>query len=42
MDGTSGFQAGEVFTLLGLIPCQVQDGELVPLGGPGAGEIRPP
>jgi len=42
MDAASGFAAGEVFTLLGLIPCQVQDGELVPLGGPGAGEIRLP
>lgn len=42
MDAAPGFQAGQVFTLLGLIPCQVQDGELVPLGGPGAGEIRLP
>jgi hypothetical protein len=27
---------------LGLVPCQVQDGQLVNLLGPGAGEIRLP
>jgi branched-chain amino acid transport system substrate-binding protein len=32
----------DVFTTLGLIPCQVQDGELVAMGGPGAGEIELP
>lgn len=42
MEAASAFQAGDFFTLLGLIPCQVQDGEFVPLGGPGAGEIRLP
>lgn len=35
-------EAADTFTVLGLIPCQVQDGELVPLAGPGAGEIRLP
>ena len=30
----------EVFVSLGLIPCQVQDGTLVNLSGPGAGQIR--
>jgi branched-chain amino acid transport system substrate-binding protein len=32
----------DIFTTLGLIPCQVQDGKLVALGGPGAGEFRLP
>ncbi len=32
----------DIFTTLGLIPCQVQGGELVALGGPGAGEIDLP
>ncbi len=35
-------QQEEIFTTLGLIPCQVQGGELVALAGPGAGEIRLP
>jgi branched-chain amino acid transport system substrate-binding protein len=42
MDAAPAFEAGNVFTLLGLIPCQVQDGKLVPLGGPGAADIRLP
>jgi ABC-type branched-subunit amino acid transport system substrate-binding protein len=32
----------DIFAALGLIPCQVQDGELVTLGGPGTGEIQLP
>jgi branched-chain amino acid transport system substrate-binding protein len=32
----------DIFTTLGLIPCQVLDGELVAGGGPGAGEIELP
>ena len=32
-------QDSDVYTALGLIPCQVQNGVLVPLGGPTAGEI---
>lgn len=32
----------DVFTTLGLISCQVQDGELVPLAGPSAREVRLP
>ncbi len=32
----------EIYTTLGLIPCQVQDGELVAAGGPGAVEIELP
>ena len=35
-------QDADVDTALGLIPCQVQDGVLVPLGGPTAGEVRLP
>ena len=35
-------QDADVYTALGLIPCQVQDGVLVPLGGPTAGEVRLP
>jgi branched-chain amino acid transport system substrate-binding protein len=31
-----------IFAALGLIPCQVQDGELVAGGGPGAAEIELP
>jgi branched-chain amino acid transport system substrate-binding protein len=36
--------SGEIFENLGLIPCQVQDGELILLGGPGTedNEIRLP
>ena len=30
----------EIFVDLGLVPCQVQDGKLVNLLGPGAGQIR--
>jgi branched-chain amino acid transport system substrate-binding protein len=30
----------DIFVDLGLVPCQVQDGKLVNLMGPGAGEIR--
>jgi len=33
---------GEIYTTLGLIPCQVQGGELVAAGGPGAVEIELP
>lgn len=33
---------GEIYALLGLIPCQVQGGKLVALGGPGAGEVDLP
>lgn len=33
---------GDVLASVGLIPCQVQDGQLVPLAGPGAAEIRLP
>jgi branched-chain amino acid transport system substrate-binding protein len=33
---------GDVLTSVGLIPCQAQDGRLVPLAGPGAAEIRLP
>ena len=38
----SGFESqdAEVYVALGLIPCQVQDGALVNLLGPEAGEIR--
>ena len=32
--------AASVFVDLGLVPCQVQDGKLVNLFGPGAGEAR--
>ena len=35
-------QDADLYTALGLIPCQVQDGVLVPLSGPTAGEIRLP
>ncbi len=40
----AAFAAGDAdaFAILGLVPCQVQDGRLVTLGGPGAGEIRLP
>jgi len=30
----------DVFVNLGLVPCQVKDGELVNLLGPGAGDVR--
>jgi hypothetical protein len=30
----------DVFVELGLVPCQVQDGKLVNLIGPGAGTLR--
>jgi len=30
----------DIFVDLGLVPCQVQDGKLVNLLGPGAGQIR--
>jgi hypothetical protein len=30
----------EIFVDFGLVPCQVQDGKLVNLLGPGAGQIR--
>ncbi len=33
-------QDASVFVDLGLVPCQVQDGKLVNLFGPGAGELR--
>jgi len=32
--------AVDIFVDLGLVPCQVQDGRLVNLLGPGAGQIR--
>jgi len=32
----------DIFTALGLIPCQVQNGALVPSEGPGSGEIELP
>lgn len=32
-------QDPDIYTAVGLIPCQVQDGRLVPLGGPAPGEI---
>ena len=35
-------QDADLYTALGLIPCQVQDGVLVSLSGPTAGEIRLP
>lgn len=32
-------QDADIYTAVGLIPCQVQGGRLVPLGGPGAVEV---
>jgi branched-chain amino acid transport system substrate-binding protein len=32
-------QDPDIYTNVGLIPCQVQNGDLVPLGGPTAGEL---